>query len=341
MAQIKYLALAAALLALIIACICCLSLSSPVHAADWELLPRTGRYGVYALESDGERLYGGGKDGVYFTLDGGSTWRESDLKRSISGVTAAPDAMYAVTWSQAVYRSETRGNTWHRIDDGLPTFSHKRGANDQHIKQMLVTRSGVLIAIGFRDDTYISRDGGDTWHQNSNMGTGAYTVAEFDGYIWAARSDSRAMRSADQGDTWENIPAWRAGSIAGFGRIQDWAVFDNNLYVAGDYGFGRWREEELKWDVLNRGLPKKPCIVDLAIHRGRIFAVVHSWAVAYFDQPSETWEAVGMRDHRVTSLATHRGELYAATDLGIYRAVFPRVQPYNKATATWGAIKRP
>ena len=206
---------------------------------------------------------------------------------------------------------------------------------------MLVTRSGILIAIGFHENTYISRDGGDTWHQNYNMGTGAYTIAEFDGYIWAARSDSRAMRSADEGGTWEILPDWSTGSIAGFGRIQDWAVFDNNLYVAGDYGLGRWREEELKWDVLNRGLPKKPCIVDLAIHRGRIFAVVHSWAVAYFDQPSETWEAVGMRDRRVTSLAAHRGELYAATDMGIYRAVFPRVQPYNKATVTWGAIKRP
>ena len=51
--------------------------------------------------------------------------------------------------------------------------------------------------------------------------------------------------------------------------------------------------------------------------------------------------ALGLRDLKVTSLATHRGELYAATDLGIYRATFPRVQPYNKAAATWGAIKRP
>ena len=330
----------AALLALIIACICCLTLSSSVHAANWELLSGTGRYGVYTLESDGERLYGGGKEGVYFSLDDGLTWREGDLKRSISAMTVAPDAMYAVTWAHAVYRSDTRGNTWHRIDNGLGTFRHKRAPKrPPPINQILITRSGMLIAVGFSADTYISRDGGDTWHQNPNIGTSAYSIAEFGGYIWVARSDSRAMRSADEGDTWENFPDRGSGSIAEFGRIQDWAVFDNNLYVAGHYGFGRWREEELKWEVLNRGLPKKPCMEHLAIHRRRIFAVVDSWAVAYFDQPSETWEPIGLWHRKVTSLVPHRGELYAATDLGIYRATFPRVQPYNKAAATWGAVK--
>jgi len=68
--------------ALIIACNCCLALSSPANAVKWELLPGTGRYGVYALESDGERLYAATEESIYYSRDDGDTWRQSSFKHN-------------------------------------------------------------------------------------------------------------------------------------------------------------------------------------------------------------------------------------------------------------------
>ncbi len=152
-------------LALLIACLC-LRISCSAHAADWEhIFP--AEYDVL-LASDGERLYAGTEHGVFFSLDDGSIWRESDLKHGISVIEIGPDAVYAVTYFRGIYRSDTRGNTWHPKNKGMLLFQsdHDDGYHP-HVRQILVTGSGMVITVGYHHGTYISDDRGDTWQSVS------------------------------------------------------------------------------------------------------------------------------------------------------------------------------
>ena len=323
-----------------------LSTLSDAHADDWEFILWTPDDPV-VLASDGGRLYAGTGRGVYFSLDDGSSWRAGNLKRGVLAIGAGPDAVYAETWLRGVHRSDTGGNTWQTINRGLTVFDHDGDVAPfrSHIQQILVTSSGMVVAVGYHTGVYTSRDRGDIWHNISldwndiDIAASIFSIAEFDGYLWVGHSDSRAMRSADEGATWENIPYWREDSIAEFNRINDWAVLDNNLYVAGRDGFGRWREDDLKWDNLRHGLPTTPYLDHLAVHRGRIFAGSRFHGIWMFDAGFETWRSAGLQDSGITGLVSHGSYLYAGTREGIYRASVSIVQPHGKAATTWGALK--
>lgn len=284
--------------------------------AEWEHVPGTEVIGsVRLLESDGLRLYAVGDTGFYLSFDDG-------------------------------------GNTWKQINEGLHIFDHpKWGRRHGSVFQLLVTNSGMVINVGYHQGTHISGNRGNLWrnvtsewkipHGNPNydflLGSGIFSMTEFDGYLWAVySSNSRSIyRSPDGGETWEHLPELI------YGAITDWAVLGDRLYVAGYHGFGRWNEAEFMWENLSRGLPEEPYMNRLAVNRGRIFAACHESdrGVWLYDQPSETWFPTGPRHIVVDSLISHGSDLYAGTENGIYRASIPTVQPHGKAAATWGDVK--
>lgn len=333
--------------------------------AEWEHIPGTEVIGsVHLIESDGLRLYAVGDTGFYLSFDDGYTWRRREIGRGIedfhiTAIGSGDGAVYVGTIFHGVFRSDDGGNTWKHINEGLYIFDDpKRGPRHGVVEQLLVTGFGMVINVGYHQGTHISRNRGDTWRDvtlewkafqgkgspHLPLGTGIFSIGEFDGYLWAAYSNSVACRSPDDGGTWETIPYWVDGSsIAQFDRIHDWAELDNKLYIAGNDGFGRWNEAELRWDNLSRGLPNEPYMQHLAINRDRIFATVGRTgrSVWLYDQPSETWIPTGPQDARVDSLVSHQFDLYAGTKNGIYRALIPIVNSYGKAATTWGNLKKP
>ncbi len=204
----------------------------------------------------------------------------------------------------------------------------------------------MVINVGYHWGTHISNNRGDTWHSvydewiypgnpNWHFGDSIWSMTEFGDYLWAVYS-SIVLRSPDKGETWDILPNLEYGAIA------DWAVLDDRLYLAGKRGFGRWNEAEFMWENLNRGLPDEAYMNQLAVNRGRIFATCYGLdrGVWLFDHPSETWFPTGPQQVGVGPLVSHRSDLYAGTDNGIYRAAITKVHPYNKAATTWGAIKQ-
>ena len=318
------------------------------------------------LKSDGARLY--------VSLDNGYTWRSTDLTDDIGTIAISTDAVYATTYGtgRGVYRSDDRGETWNPIHNVMPTITIVRAKDGSeyealpHIRQILPTRSGRIIAVGYNSGTYISNDRGETWHNVADewirpgrdgprgfpplyIAHRIRSMTEFDGYLWVAYSSSLAFRSPDNGETWEGLPYWADGcSIADFGTIVDWTVLDDRLYVAGHEGIGRWNEAELTWEDLSRGLPPpsrwpdRPdlSIQTLAVNRNRIFAGLRKNGVWTFDKQSETWTPVGLGGLTVSALVSHQSDLYALTSDAIFRASIPTVQLYGKAATTWGAVKR-
>jgi len=102
--------------------------------AEWEHIPGTEIIGrVHLLESDGLRLYAIGDTGFYFSFDDGYTWRRREIGRGIgnfyiTAIGSGDGAVYIGTIDHGVFRSDSGGNTWKHINEGLHIFNDpKRG----------------------------------------------------------------------------------------------------------------------------------------------------------------------------------------------------------------------
>ena len=161
---------------------------------------------------------------------------------------------------------------------------------------------------------------------------------EFDGYLWSSISLGRYLRSPDHGQTWERLPT------SEIERVNDWAVFNNRLYVAGGDGIGRWNDEARNWEYPMEGLPTStranPWVHTLAVHEGRLFAGLEQ-GVHVFDERAKTWFSVGLDKLEVHALLSYAPALYAsAGNDGIYRAEIPKIQPHRKMVTTWSRVKQ-
>lgn len=349
--------------------------------AEWSRLPDTRHMFVLTLESDGQRLYAGALDGVYISDDDGDSWRWTGLHNAVQAIAVSGHNVYVAADydTGGMYRSDDYGETWKRINTGLPKSERDDGTPFlPYIREILVTRSGAVIAVTYHHGTYISHDRGDTWqsvekdwvwHGESAWFFGNYiwSMTEFNGHWWAAYPGGRLFHSGDNGVTWELLS--RRG-LAHYGDVTDWAVRDGQLYVAGENRVGRWNEGALGWDNLGPGLPPPTYnetywpqyrkhsrttypVLSLAVDRGRLFAGVQRQGVYLYDERSASWTFNGLPEFSVRSLVSHDGYLYAAAGRtayrledpdrleGIYRAAISIVNSYNKAVTTWGTIKRP
>ena len=336
--------------------------------AEWTQLTVAQPMGrVNALETDGRRLYAGTWNGVYISLDDGYTWGSSEVKHTCTAIATHQNTVYAGTYGNGVVRSDDRGETWMSKNDGLPLYDEL----DQYgrVEQILVTSSGIVITVTSLG-TYTSTDRGETWHgviddwivRQDAWGApdwpitrSTLSMTEFDGYLWG-EADGSMFRSPDNGHTWESMPRF------GHHPAHNWAVFNDELYVAGGKGFARWNEEGLPfpWEYRIKGFPSDsdgyldyaPSLTSLAVSGGRLFAGLYDHGVYMFDTRSDTWIPAGLQWLTVSALVSHQSELYAATyalderqagtvhtPQGIYRATILAVQPYGKAATTWGAVK--
>ena len=313
------------------------------------------------LETDGFHLYAAAgiraESGLYISRDNGYTWRSTgDEHAYFYSIAIGPNSVYAGTTVDGVFRSDDRGETWKPINNGFhrPTVNGE-GVLDQYpgIEQMFVTSYGTVVAMMRYEGTYISTNRGETWHSVLDewilvgdshiwqIGRSIWSMTEFDGYLWSD-ADGSMLRSPDHGQSWQYLTPY------GHGRVTDWAVLNDRLYVAGDLGFARWNEEERAWEYRIVGLPTYsdgyldyvPSLTSLAVNRGRLFAGLYDHGVYMFDARSDTWIPAGLDGLIVYDLISHQSDLYAATKEGIYRASIPSIQPYSKAITTWGAVKR-
>lgn len=109
----------------------------PLHTyAEWELILESG---THDIASDGERLYAGTENGIYYSRDDGDTWQPSDFNGEIFSLTASPSAVYGYHWDHGILRSVTNGNTWHWTNKG---FGPKWDGHDLYypaLRQFLIT----------------------------------------------------------------------------------------------------------------------------------------------------------------------------------------------------------
>ncbi len=162
--------------------------------------PRDGR--VVFVAAEGPLWSPGGQRGVYKTTDGGTSWRavlEIDENTGVTDVEfdpSNPDVMYAAAyqrrrhvWSllaggpqSGIYKSTDAGETWRRVDVGLPK-------GDMGKIGLAVTPADpdlVYATIEADDEErgfYRSRDKGESWERRNSYisgGTGPHYYQEIE-----------------------------------------------------------------------------------------------------------------------------------------------------------------
>jgi hypothetical protein len=341
---------------------------TPDLALEWIPLNTGTSIGeVEALDASADRLYAGTSEGVFRSENDGQTWQRigfdfdagDGFSIYIRTLSVDRTTVYVGTWSSGLFRSDDAGETWKPINKGL--WNQRYDATDATDERVvyggcnrILILEDTLINVMYHAGTYTSTDRGETWHDVSEtwlFGDSIYAMTRFGGYLWSAISVGQMGRSADNGETWEQLPYFEND------RTHDWAGVDGRLYVAAQEGVGRWNEITQAWEYPMEGLPigtshdpnAPPFVDSFAVRGGHLFAGLYTHGVYVFDTDSENWSPAGLQGHTVGALLSHGDALYAGTaDNGIgviYRAelrdILPvSVQPQGKATTTWAVLKQ-
>ncbi|MFI5311614.1 MAG: hypothetical protein ACHQQ3_10295 [Gemmatimonadales bacterium] len=191
-------------------------------------LPRLNgcEYVAVAQNTNAQRVFVIGNNGLFRTDDGGTTWRQMDkddarIRNGQGGYncgvyvnTKDPDVVYSIHTSS--YKSTDGGNTF-------TGFKGAPGGDDPQQLWLDPTNSNRML-MGVDQGAIVTLDGGRTWSSWYNQSTEqVYHVSadnSFPYWVYATQQDAGAVRTRSRGNMgeitpldWSSVPAWEWGTI--------------------------------------------------------------------------------------------------------------------------------
>jgi photosystem II stability/assembly factor-like uncharacterized protein len=167
-----------------------------------------GPWSSVACSTNGNRVLAATCDGgVCFSSDSGGTWALTSAPSNFwVAVAISADGMRlaAAPRNGPIYISTNAGSAWNSI--GLRNAPDWTGWSTNLStlywwNALAMSADGSKLAIGGRDDIFISADGGATWRQAAGQGIEQSIAFSADGTRMAVASYVLSL-SADGGDTW-------------------------------------------------------------------------------------------------------------------------------------------
>jgi len=183
-------------------------------------------------ETQADRMWVGiSAVGVFATADGGASWElrnngvtpaapddDLDIGYCVHCLVADPDNADTI-WRQdhrGVYRTTDGGQTWERIQTGVPGegfgFPIDRDQASGALFIAPLESDEYRLPVDGRFVIYRSMDGGDTW-QESGAWAGRYEgvlrdamATDGSGGVYAGTTGGRVVHTHDAGDTWAWLP---------------------------------------------------------------------------------------------------------------------------------------
>ncbi len=181
--------------------------------------------------------------GIYRSLDGGENWQQVLFVNDSTGATDVainrqnPDIVYAAMWQRirsprsrnvgglnsGIWRSTDGGDTWERLQNGLPTPTSTTGriglavspADPNYVYASMTNHPGYLL--GF----WRSADGGDNW-ESRLISPGPNSFSSFGWYfgrIWPHPTNRETVYYGD-------IEMWRSTNGA-----SNWSAITGSMHV--------------------------------------------------------------------------------------------------------------
>ncbi len=226
---------------------------------------------IHPLNPD--RIYASTLDGIFLSLDGGTTWDTITTSGEWYDLEIDPEdelVFYAASAGVGVYKSEDGGETLFQLYNGLPQTNISRidlalAPSDNQVVYALVASNNAPFYTGFRG-LYRSEDGGASWDLQSsspNILGWQNDGSDAGGQGWFALTcavdplDANTIyvgsvnvwKSTDAGVNWEIKGFWYDdGNIPYIHADHHILQFrDNTLYSGNDGGVYYWNESDQSW----------------------------------------------------------------------------------------------
>lgn len=285
---------------------------------------------VFCFATDGRNLFAGAdSDGVFFSTDNGSTWKDVNsglpnhhvLSLFINTNGSGGSNLFAGTWLGGVFLSTNNGTSWTPIDSGLT-----------NTKVMSLTKCGPnLIAGTWGGGAFVSTDNGTNWKE-SNSGLTEIFITSF--LAIANNIEGMNLFAGTTAVATTGNPIYHGGLFVSTNNGNSWkttglrdtsisclAVLGSNLF-AGTYGLGVLRSTDngTNWVAVNSGMPwRSP--YSLVVDSSNLY--VGTWGGVFLSTNNGTnWTAVnsGLSNLEIYSLAVSGNYLFAGTSgSGIWR----------------------
>ncbi len=325
-----------------------LGLGGPAEAARWATYGPEGN-DVTALAVDPvrpETVYAGTVlDGVFKTIDGGTTWRPVNAGLTnpvIFALAVHPTSsgvLYAAT-NDTVFRTSDGGETWGAAGAGLPhtgiTALAIEGASPETLYAGIAEHEGGGV--------FKTRDGGATWQPTgagitTSASVRALAVDPSDGAtVYAGTAGGGIFKTSDGGNSWQAVNTGLspravfalAVDPTGSGTVYAGVLGGRGVFTTSDGG-GHWSGVPPEGGLTSTRVlalatdPSTPGAVYAATLGGGVFGTRDGGA---------TWRAMssGLAGRNVSALAhvpSTPAALYAGTSRGVFKAVDESWMPVN------------
>jgi|WetSurMetagenome_2_1015567.scaffolds.fasta_scaffold55510_2 photosystem II stability/assembly factor-like uncharacterized protein len=267
--------------------------------------------------------------GVFLSSDSGTSWSNTGFgfsAQAVSSLTTIGDILFLGTYAYGIFRSIDNGLHWTSIDSGLPRC---------RVCSMKAIGTTVLAGISYFNDSvggvFISNDSGKTWFPpySSIPHKPVWAFVESGNTIFIG-TDNGVFTSNDTGKTWSV-----SGLVtnAQFSNIQIHALLTkgDTVFAANqnysnheDSVIFRSTDKGMTWAPLHSGFTDCTVAHSLATIGSTIFAgtgcapgTPNNGVFRSIDN-GDTWTAVGLQNSIIHDFAVSDGNLFVATDSGVY-----------------------
>lgn len=202
----------------------------------WRLRRAGGCPRFTALATRGSRAWSVRRNGLWWSVDRGRSWRRSSRLRFAQLSFASGTSGWAVTdtkgWPR-LFVTEDGGRSWTRrravCDDSLYAFAARVTVSRGWMLCLDLPGAGQQIK-----RLYVTRDGGRTWRRRGQLGSGGYGAGivfrpSGRGWLWEHRGG--LVRTDDGGRRWRDLPiareeTYEARSVSFVDDDVGYALFD-------------------------------------------------------------------------------------------------------------------
>lgn len=154
-----------------------------------------GKLDFVSVRADGNLIALATRSDVLVSKDNGSTWQDSSLSASISGIRGVTisDGQIMFASREGAFRSPNAGAGWEHMQNGLPDKNISSISYDQNNKRLLATSTETGVV-------FESQDSGRTWTRGPDTGFPLRNISVVQGRLLAATPFDGVVMQPDNED---------------------------------------------------------------------------------------------------------------------------------------------